>query len=140
MLSYPGQPDDYYGKTEMVAHEHNLEMVLTQNKVLWDRYHTAAPQRGDLVLHVLSQVKNLHTSRILDVGCGNGEIAVRLSGHGAQVKAVDMNIGSMPRLKKNILFECIEAENSMNRRRLMTRWSCVTSWSISPTRIWCCKN
>jgi 2-polyprenyl-3-methyl-5-hydroxy-6-metoxy-1,4-benzoquinol methylase len=94
----------------MVVHNHNFEMILTQNKVLWDHYHIDASHRGDLVAHVLSQVKNLHAARILDVGCGNGEIAARLASHGALVKAIDTDRKSMPPVKENVQFKCIEAE------------------------------
>lgn len=60
----------------------------SQNR-LWKRYHKDAQARGELVMHLLKNVIEIDNSRIVDIGCGTGDIARLLAGRGARVLGLD---------------------------------------------------
>lgn len=65
------------------------------NFQLWTRYHQSGAERGKLVDNILSSRTEIRNKRILDLGCGYGGIAKVLSEAGAEVTAVEVEIGKL---------------------------------------------
>lgn len=84
------------------------------NKDLWQNYDAYAELRGELVALLLSQYVPLKDTRILDVGCGTGGIAVTLARQGAKVTAIEINRPKRQQFRENILEKKVHIDVKKN--------------------------
>lgn len=73
---------------------------ISPNKKLWQNYDKFAGSRGALVIHILKKKKDIEGLEVLDLGCGNGGIALSLAKMGAHVTAVDRDVARLRALQQ----------------------------------------
>lgn len=85
--------------------------MTTWNANLYDQKHHYVSEYGQTLLHIL---KAQPDERILDVGCGTGDLTARIAKEGAKVTGVDLNESMILQAQKkypHINFSVEDAEN-----------------------------
>ena len=80
-------------RVERERHAHTDDDVLAHSQALKDRFPhlQRAPSSLRLQRDLRSYFKNLQGARVLDLGCGRGELSLELLDHGAAVVGVDIS-------------------------------------------------
>jgi ubiquinone/menaquinone biosynthesis C-methylase UbiE len=82
--------------------------MLEAEREFWDEHAERQigtdwrPRHDEIVEHIIAAAGDIHGLRVLDLGCGMGDLAIRLVDEGAHVTALDASAGQV-RLAREVL-------------------------------------